>query len=148
MIKKAILLFILLASAYMTGCASVPMASTADDKAKKEFAPPSSGNAGLYIYRNSGFGAAVTKAVYLDGDLIGQTAPKTYFYKEIKPGAHKVSTQSEFGDNGLEIRAEQGRNYFVRQYIKMGLVVAGSDLVMVTEEVGKQGVLECKLAKE
>lgn len=71
----------------------------------------------------------------------------TYFYKEVQPGEHKVSTESEFGNNDLMIKIESGKNYYVRQYIKMGAFVGGSNLELVSEDVGKKGVLDCKLAK-
>jgi hypothetical protein len=70
----------------------------------------------------------------------------TYFYKEVQSGGHILSTESEFSNNDLLLDAEAGRNYFVRQYIKMGLFVGGANLELVSEEEGKKGVLECKLA--
>lgn len=71
----------------------------------------------------------------------------TFFYKEVQPGEHKLSTESEFGNNDLKITTESGKNYYVRQYIKMGAFVGGSNLELATEDAGKKGVLECKLAK-
>lgn len=146
MSKKLLSLLILVISSYLTGCASVPMASLKDDKEKKEFHLPSN-KAGLYIYRNSTFGGALKKSVYINNELIGETAPMTYFYKEIKEGEHKVSTESEFSNNDLVINVKNGRNYFIRQYMKMGLLVGGANLEKMTEKEGKKGVLECELAK-
>jgi hypothetical protein len=128
--------------------ASVPMASTDEDSARKEFASPPTDSAGLYIYRNSNLGGALKKSVYLNGELIGETAPMTYFYKNIKPGAHLISTESEFSENTIPLNAKGGQNYYVRQYMKMGVFVGGANLEVVPEEAGKKGVLECKLAKE
>ena len=114
MVKKSIVLLILVFSAYIAGCATVPMASDADDVARKEFAPPPQDSAGLYIYRNSSFGGALKKNVYVDGEFIGESAPKTYFYVVVKSGDHVLSTESEFSDNSLELHTESGKNYFVR----------------------------------
>jgi hypothetical protein len=132
---------------YLTGCASVPTASVEEDSAKKAFNPPSEGLSGLYVYRNSNFGAALKKRVYVNDEYLGETAPMTYFYKEVAPGAVKLSTSSEFGNNDLMISTEEGKNYFVRQYIKLGVFVGGANLELVSEEEGKKGVLECKLAE-
>lgn len=148
MLKNTLILFTLLITSFLTGCASVPMASHEDDKLRKEFSSPSQGTAGLYIYRNSNFGGALKKSVYLDDELIGETGPKTYFYQQITAGKHTISTESEFGNNDLILNAVSGNNYFVRQYIKMGLFVGGANLEQVSEEVGRQGVLECNLAKQ
>ncbi len=147
MLKKALMLLTLAFSLYLTGCATVPMASTQDDQLRKQFAAPPEGRAGVYIYRNSNFGSALTKTIYIDGQIVGATAPMTYFYKEVSPGQHTLSTQSEFSNNELIITANSGLNYYVRQYIKMGVFVGGANLELVPEEDGKNGVSECKLAK-
>ncbi len=147
MLKKILMLLTLVFSVYLTGCATVPMAPTADDQLRKQFSAPSEGKTGLYMYRNSNFGAALKKEISVDGQLVGATAPMTYFYREVSPGQHVLSTQSEFGNNDLIIKTDQGMNYFVRQYIKMGVFVGGANLELVSEEDGKKGVSECKLAK-
>ena len=144
MVKK---LLILLAISYITGCASVPMASKEEDNAKKQFSAPPAGYSGLYIYRNSNFGGALKKDVFIDGKLIGETAPMTYFYRKVKPGKHTLSTESEFSNNDIILQAKNGENHFVNQYIKMGLFVGGAGLALVSEKEGKSGVLECGLAK-
>ena len=146
-LKKVLMLLSLVLSIYLTGCATVPMASIEDDQLRKQFSAPSEGKAGVYIYRNSNFGSALKKEVYIDEQLVGVTAPMTYFYKEVSSGQHKLSTQSEFGNNDLVIMTDPGLNYYVRQYIKMGVFVGGANLELVPEEDGKKGVSECKLAK-
>ena len=146
-LRKVLLLLTLVLSVYLTGCATVPMASTEDDQLRKQFSVPSEGRAGVYIYRNSNFGSALTKTIYIDEQLVGATAPMTYFYREVSPGQHTLSTQSEFGNNNLIIITNPGLNYYVRQYIKMGVFVGGANLELVPEEDGKKGVSECKLAK-
>lgn len=142
-----IALLYLVAAFYLSGCASVPTASIEEDAAKKEFAIPSAGYSGLYIYRNSKFGAALKKRLYVNDEYLGETAPMTYFYKEVDPGEVKVSTSSEFGNNDLMISAEEGKNYFIRQYIRLGVFIGGANLELVSEQEGKQGVLECSLAE-
>jgi len=147
-IKKIITALAVISTLQFIGCASVPMASVDTDKSKKEFAVPAEGKSGLYIYRNSSFGAALKKTISIDGSIIGESAPNTYFYKELEPGTHEIATESEFSDNKISIEFKKGVNYFVQQYIKFGAFVGGAGLKAVTEEEGKKGVLECKLAKE
>ena len=132
---------------FMSGCASVPMAASNVDTAKKAFKTPASNNAGLYIYRDSYLGAALKKNVYHDGKYISESAAKPYFYRDIMPGVHTVSTESEFSNNDLKLNAVGGNNYFIRQYIKMGLFVGGAGLKLMTKEQGKKGIFLTKLAK-
>lgn len=131
---------------FVSGCASVPMAPASQDAALKTFAPPPEGVAGVYIYRNSFIGQAIKKNLYLNGEFLGQSANKTYFYRQVEPGEHTVSTESEFSDNALRFVAQDGLNYFIRQYIKMGVIVGGANVELVPEDEGKEGVLSSGLA--
>jgi hypothetical protein len=133
--------------ATLSGCASVPMATQEKDAVSKTFAAPPVNQAGLYVYRNSSLGAALRKTVSIDGAPIGKTAPNTYFHRVINPGAHTLSTESEFGDNAITFDAVAGKNYFARQYIKMGVFVGGSGIEIVSEQDGKAGVLETQQAQ-
>ncbi len=148
--KVLILLAFWVLSIFMVGCVSVPMASLEDDVARKQFSSPPEDVAGLYIFRrphSSRQDILLKKALYIDGDLIGDSLPNKFFYREIKPGSHEISTESEFSNNDLTLFVESGKNYFVRQYVKMGLLSAGAGIEQVQEGEGKSNVLKCKLAK-
>lgn len=148
MYKKISILFLLLFISLTVGCASVQMASPTRDAELKQFKAPAGNKAGLYIFRNTFLGKALKKTVTLDGKIIGETANKVYFYREIEPGQHAVSTESEFSDNITNFDAASGKNYFAEQFIKMVAFVGGASVRMVDEEVGKKNVLECGLAEE
>jgi hypothetical protein len=130
----------------LVGCASVPMGDAKKDAELKSFTPKPD-VAGLYIYRNESFGAAVKMDIEVDGKPIGQTASRTYFYKEVPPGKRTVTSKSENTDS-IEINAVAGKLYYVWQEVKMGLLYARTKLTLVSEEVGKRGVLESQLAAD
>lgn len=136
-----------IAISLLAGCASVSMESKEKSEAAKKFATPSSGNAGLYVYRSGSFGAALKRNIWVDGKCLGQSAPNVFFYTEVKGDAeHKVSTESEFSPNDLMVRVQAGANYFVRQFIKMGLVVGGAGIELVDEAQGKKDVAGLDMA--
>jgi uncharacterized protein YceK len=138
----------LAAALLISGCASVEMASQAESSKAKEFNSPTQGNAGVYIYRNSWAGGALKKDIWIDGRCIGESAPDVFFYTEVDGGkTHKIDTESEFSPNALELVFESGKNYFIRQFIKMGLFVGGAGLEQIPEEQGKKDVMELNLAK-
>jgi hypothetical protein len=145
---KTVSLLALCAAALMSGCASVNMASTEEMAKAKQFNPPSAGHAGVYIYRNSGIvGAALKKDLWIDGQCVGESARDVFFYTEVEGGkTHKVETQSELSPNGLELMFDSGKNYFIRQFIKIGLFVGGADLEQVSEEQGKKDIAPLGLA--
>lgn len=143
--KKIIVLALL--ACVISGCATVPLAPKSEDQMRKQFAPPESGMSGIYIYRDQVLGAALKKTVAVNGKMLGETASKTYLYTTVQPGENEFATESEFGDNVLRLNTSPGRNYFLRQVIKMGVFSGGSVLQPVSESVGKHGVRQCSLAE-
>lgn len=136
------------AALLVSGCASVEMASKEESAKAKEFNPPSPGNAGVYLYRDSFVGTALKKDLWIDSKCIGESAPDVFFYAEVEGGkTHKVDTESEFSPNTLEMFFEAGRNYFIRQFIKLGVFVGGAGLEEVPEEQGKKDVSKLEMAK-
>lgn len=147
--RRILVVLIVAASALFAGCASVPMESKEASGRAKAFNAPSEGNAGLYIYRPSWLGAALKKDLWVDGECVGESAPGVFFYEEVKGGEeHKVSTESEFSPNDLMVMTELGRNYFIRQYIKIGVFVGGANLELMGEGEGKKDVAKLELAKK
>ena len=130
-------------SALMSGCASVPMASVERDAQTKTFSVKPD-RANIYVYRNESMGGAVKMDVALNGKPIGQTAAKTYFALEVPPGKHTLVSKAE-NESVLDVTAEAGKNYFVWQEVKMGLLYARNKLLLVDEITGKAGVAESKL---
>lgn len=146
--SKMLWVFVL-ALSFLSGCASVPMESEEKSELAKKFNPPSKGNSGLYVYRSGSFGGALKKDIHIDGKCLGESARNVFFYEEVKGDTtHKITTESEFSPNELLLKVAAGKNYFVRQFIKMGAFVGGADLELVSEEEGKQAVSELSLAKK
>jgi hypothetical protein len=131
----------------ISGCTSVPMESQAKSELAKQYNSPSEGKAGLYVYRSGSLGGALKKDVWLNGDCLGETAPNMFFYEEVNGDSElKVSTESEFSPYDLIVKAENGKNYFVSQYIKMGVFVGGAGVELVDEEKGKIEISKLEMA--
>lgn len=128
----------------VTGCASVPMASSEDDGAAKGFAVKPD-RANVYVYRNETFGAAIPMTVSINGRVAGQTGPQTFFMWEVEPGQHEISSHAE-NISTVNITAQAGKSYFIWQEVKMGVFMARSLLQQVDEDTGRKGVMECKRA--
>jgi hypothetical protein len=138
---------LLIAVAVLSGCASVSMESKEKSEAAKRFGAPTPGNSGVYLFRSGSFGGALKKDLWINGKCVGESAPNVFFFEEVKGGSeHTVSTESEFSPNDLVLKAVAGVNYFIRQYMKMGLFVGGAGLELVSEEEGKKEVSQLSLA--
>ena len=135
---------LVLAISLLSGCASVPMSSPAEDASAKQFAPVD-GKSVLYVYRSETFGAAVKMDVAVDNKLLGQTASKTYFRVVLDPGHHNVDSQT--GNSKLDVDTEAGKVYYVWQEVKMGFASANSKLHLEDAGKGQADVKECKLIK-
>lgn len=143
MFKKISLIGLLLAAAMLTGCASVPKASPEQDAKAKTFAV-APGKSNIYVYRNESMGGAVKMDVALDGKPMGQTSAQTYFLFEVAPGKHTVTSKAE-NEVMQEVIAQAGKNYFIWQEVKMGVMYARNKLNLVDEATGKAGVAACSL---
>jgi hypothetical protein len=125
------------------------MNSVKESNQAKQFNPPSSGNAGLYVYRDSFVGQALKKDIWIDGKCIGESAPDVFFYEEVSGNQeHKLSTESEFSPNDLILTTETGKNYFIEQHMELGLFVGGASLELVNNKKGMKDVFNLKLAKK
>ncbi len=145
MFKRSITLALLAGALFVTGCASVPMASPQSDAAAKTFlTSPSKAN--VYIYRHESFGAAIKMPLLIDNVAVGDTAAKTYVLKQLDPGQHVILSKTEV-DATLVLDAEAGSNYFVWQEVKLGLAAARSQLHLVNEATGKDAVMKCRLVQ-
>lgn len=141
--KTNFLLIVFLIAIAFIGCATVPLANVEKDSTAKSFSV-TEGKANIYLYRNESLGAVLKMPVVVDGRVVGDTAAKTYMMLEVAPGLHTIISKSE-NDSELLLTAEQNKNYFVWQEVKMGLFAARSKLHLVDEAKGKAGVADCKL---
>jgi hypothetical protein len=65
---------------------------------------------------------------------------------EVARGAGFLATKTPMASAGKLVETESGQNYFVEQYIKMGVFVGGSNLELVDEEEGKKDVTKLEMA--
>lgn len=92
--------------------------------------------AGVFIYRNTGvMGKALVEQVWLDGQLLGDLPNSSYFYLELKPGAHVLSSRALAGGNDLHFEVTAGRNHYFGQVFVRKVPVLGA-LPLVGSVVG------------
>ncbi len=127
-----------------SACASVPMASPELDRTAKEFRT-TPGKSNLYVFRDESMGGAVKMTVLLDGQLLGDTAAKTFLVATIPPGPHALVSKTE-NDARLDFTAEAGKNVYVWQEVKMGVWSARSALQLLDEASARPRIAECNMA--
>lgn len=113
----------------------------------RTFPEPEPGKAGIYIYRDSNLGFLYDKAVFINGTCVGKTSAHSFLYMQL-PGDrdYVFSAASEFSPNSLKLHLDNGHNYFINHYLKIGLVIPGANLEHITDlNVAKTGVLNGRL---
>ena len=148
--KSKLALFVLALSVmFFGGCSTVPLEPKEMSESAKSFNIPPEGKAGIYVYRDSFVGKALKKDVWIDNKCLGETANGVFFYENVEGNQkHKLSTESEFSANDLSIETKSGKNYYVRQYIKMGLFVGGAGLEIVEEDEAQKDISSLDMAKK
>ena len=147
--SKLVLLASVLSVALFSGCSTVPLEPKEVANQAKSFNAPSEGNAGLYVYRDSFVGQALKKDVFIDDKCLGETANGVFFYQSVEGDKeHKVSTESEFSANEISLKTNSGKNYYVRQYIKLGVFVGGAGVEGVDEKEAQKLISKLDMAKK
>lgn len=131
-------------AALASACASVPMASPELDRTAKQFLI-TPGKSNLYVFRDESFGGAVKMTVLLDGQLLGDTAAKTFLVATLPPGPHSLLSKAE-NDARLDFTTEAGKNVYVWQEVKLGILMARSTLHLVDEASARPRITECSMA--
>ena len=139
------LFLIMLSCILLVGCAGGPKASKEEDMLAKQFISPNNGTSNLYIYRNESFGGAVNMDVYIDDNRIATTGPKTYIFKNLPAGEHKIEGKAFEGTSIIKINMLPNHIHYVWQEVKMGVFGARNRLQEVSGREGKEGVLESSL---
>jgi hypothetical protein len=141
-------LTIILALGVLSGCASIPLANYGQDALLKTFPDPRPDKSGVYVFRDTNDSGLLKKRLTLDGEILGDTAMLMYYYRDLEPGTHTMTTQSEFGEHELTFDALASKNMYIRQRITLGVFVASAKLELVDEAEGQRGVLKSYLAQD
>ena len=147
--SKLALVVLALSVMFFSGCSTVPLEPKEMSESAKIFNAPPEGKSGLYVYRDSFVGQALKKDIWVDNKCLGETANAIFFHENVEGNKeHKLSTESEFSANNLSIETKSGKNYYVRQYIKMGVFVGGAGLEVVEEKEAQQAIRKLDMAKK
>ena len=131
-----------LALALIAGCGSTPLASPSRDAEAKRF-EPAMNSALLYIYRPAGYGGRGVTTMWVDGRLVGESLPETYFRVAVRPGRNRITVSG--ADQGrLEIETRADGVYFVEAQVA-GETQSEANTVFrrVAPETGKAAVAGC-----
>lgn len=125
------------AIAVLAGCAWAPRAHPELDAAMKEF--PTDPNAStIYVYRSGYNWSGEQSTLYMDGHLIGNTRPGTYFRIDTTAERH-VLHGAALDAGQIAVNPRPGQVVFV----KVDVVGRQSNFKFQSDAVGRQQVRAC-----
>ncbi len=137
---KSISLLIIL-SLILTSCARTYQYAKTENSNEKEMAT-------IYVVRPSLFGSAIKFKIYQDEALVGKLGPKSYLAWNVKPGGNALSIMSKSENKAIvKINPQPGKTYYVKQKVKMGIVMPRSDMELIEEQQGKEMLRKLKTPK-
>jgi hypothetical protein len=137
--RNILLLFMGVLIVFLSGCATVPMATLELDKKAKDFSTlPDKGS--VFIFNNSNLGTDA-QLISVNGKTVGSIAALTYFRFNLIPGKYSINSFASYGNSTINLNVEAGTNYFVWLHITL----FNAKLEQVNETEGREGVLESKL---
>jgi hypothetical protein len=128
--------------ALLAACAATPLASNENDADAKRF--ETAANAAIiYLYRPTGYGGHGVSTLWVDGKLVGETLPGTFFRIAVRPGRNRVTAGG--GDMGrIDIDTKADGVYFIETQVA-GETQSESATTFraVAADVGKSTVQGC-----
>lgn len=139
-IRTLVLLFAC-AGALLTGCAATPEALPIDDATAKRF-ESAPGTAIVYLYRADPPGGRGTSMLWLDGRLVGELLPRTYYRVSVRPGKNLLTAYSS-DQARLEFETRGGEVHFVAITTFGEDGSGGSMFRNVSPEIGRTQIERC-----
>jgi hypothetical protein len=138
---------VLVVLSHLVGCAGVPLATREEDARAKSLLPQADTSL-VYLYRSGGSGGAGLMTIELDGVLVGETAPDTFFLWEVPPGEHVIKATNSLNDySTLAFLTQPGSVHYVWQEVKLGASLARPFLQQVDPRQGEEAVNDCRLIR-
>jgi hypothetical protein len=137
--KTTITFFTCIGGLLLTGCASTRQFVPLPDQAQRI---QDSSKGRIYVMRPASVGSAVSMQVSDGGKFIGSTGAHGFLCWEREPGDTIISSTSE-GASQAALTVQPGIVYYVFQHVRLGLLIARSELEIVSEEKGREVLRKC-----
>ena len=132
--------FLFLIVTTLTGCASahqyVPLPNQDVDVEQVALSR-------VYVLRPSTLGAALKLTIRDEIRDVGKTGAKSFLCWERRPGQATIIGEAENRSSVL-LDLEAGKRYYVKQGIRMGVMMARNELEVLDDEEGRRLLSKCR----
>lgn len=120
--KKITLIAAGLIASQLIGCASVQMGDPVRSEELKKF-PAKADMGQIYVCRDNAFiGRGITPTLSVDGKEIANIRPQTFAHTEVKPGTHKLLSDTAEHNSVIDFSIKAGETKFFQSWISMGVL--------------------------
>ena len=131
--KKLISLFGLVI--LLSGCASTTQYVKLSESGNASDDYSSETMARIFVLRPSAFGSAITFKIYQDETFIGELGPRSYLSWQVDPAEGEIGIISKAENySRLSVTPQVGKTYYIKQKVKMGWIMARTDLELLSEK--------------
>lgn len=120
------------------GCASGP--KFAEVQSKIQNLDSQAGR--IYFYRTTTLGAALQPKIKLNGEVVGKSVAKGFFFLDRKPGTYEIMTSTEV-DRKLSFTLENGETRYIKFGVTMGFFVGHVYPNLVDSKIGEKEIQGC-----
>jgi hypothetical protein len=100
----------------------------------------------IYFYRESSMlGMAMEPAIKVDGNKVGESSSGDYFYVDLAPGTHEVSTSTEKKET-TSVTVTAGQTIYVKTEVSMGFLVGHVSPEVVPNDTAESEIQDCHFA--
>lgn len=101
----------------------------------------------IVLYRKSTIlpGMMLQPSIMLDGEKVGHSRPRGFFYVDVPAGHHEISVHTEV-DRSLSLTVQPGETKYVRMTLGIGLVVGRMVPELVDPKVAKRELRRLRYA--
>ena len=126
----------------LAACASTPQATPERNAEALRFEADLRA-AVIYIYRPENTGSAPAAVVFLDGRIVGDSLPATFFRVIAQPGRNRI--EGTAGDTGrIELATHPGGIYYIEMRVRGGVEASPqSTFRAVPAEEAQAAILRC-----
>jgi hypothetical protein len=134
-------LFVLIILFLASGCASGPKFSNF----KPSISSLAPGSGRIFMYRTSMLGFALQPDIMLNGEKIGKSITKGFFFIDRPAGAYELSTTTEV-DRKLSLTLDRGQTRYVKFDVSMGFFAGHVYPELIESAIAEKEILECEYA--
>lgn len=138
------LLIIITLLSMLFGCASTGPKFT---EINSSFPNLTSDSGRIYLYRTTSLGAALKPNVVINGEEVGKSVAKGFFYVDKPAGNYEIVTSTEV-KRKLSLTLDNGQTRYVKFNVSMGFLVGHVYPVLVDNKEGESDIQNCRYTGE